>query len=59
MEKCTTRLTEICKHWIPQDLSGQCTFPVFPATQGPNDGNQTHKDFGMLPLQRCLDEGKR
>lgn len=57
--KCITGLTEICKHRIPLDLSGQGNFPVFPAAQGPNDGNQPPKASGILPLLRCLDGGRR
>lgn len=47
--KCITGLTEICKHQIPLDLSGQGNFPVFPEAPGPDDGNQPHKASGVLP----------
>ena len=57
--KCITQFSELCKHGISLGLSGQGNFPVFPATRGQSDGNQTSKDFGILPFQRCLDEEKR
>lgn len=58
-EKCIIQLMEIGKRGMALGLSGQKNFPVFPATPGRNDGNQTSKDFGTLPFQRCLDEEKR
>lgn len=50
---------EIRKHEIHLGLSGQSNFPVFPATPGRNDGNQTSKDFWHSAFQRCLDEEKK
>lgn len=49
---------EIHKCGMSLGLSGQGNFPVFPTTRGRNDGSQTSKDSGILPLQRCSDEEK-